>query len=386
MSAAGRRLRALIWAALAAGLVVLGVKTFVGDVYRVGSSSMEPVCSEGELVFVLHDRSTPDRFDLVVARRGPGDYLVKRAVGIGGPIGEDVQIDHGDLRVNGQRLPPEVTRPAPVPLFDDRILPLEDHFNHGDVWRRDERGVLVLDARDVSFGANAGLLRYHRRLHDGYLCADGEQIEGQDYVGDAVVEAEFVVTEPGGRMRVSLIEQGDTFEFAVDLGQEGTARATLRRERFGAETLTLEETLVPFEAGVPIRLRLANVDNHLSIDWRLEDAPAPPVAQATYESNTPDPRDRHREGKSYYERITFGGEGCRLELHHLRILRDVHWTRRDTYGVERELALQPGELYLLGDNSAHSTDSRRYGPLPADQVVGKPVLVVWPPSAIRRVR
>ncbi|HXV76359.1 MAG TPA: nickel-type superoxide dismutase maturation protease [Candidatus Polarisedimenticolaceae bacterium] len=39
-----------------------------------------------------------------------------------------------------------------------------------------------------------------------------------------------------------------------------------------------------------------------------------------------------------------------------------------------------GELWLLGDNPRSSLDSRQWGWLPADRVVGRVVFRYWPPS------
>lgn len=42
--------------------------------------------------------------------------------------------------------------------------------------------------------------------------------------------------------------------------------------------------------------------------------------------------------------------------------------------------LKEGEMFLLGDNRAHSDDSRAYGPAPAETVEGTVESRVWPPS------
>ena len=42
-----------------------------------------------------------------------------------------------------------------------------------------------------------------------------------------------------------------------------------------------------------------------------------------------------------------------------------------------ELVVPPGTLFVMGDNRENSADSRYWGFVPRDYVVGKPVLVYW---------
>ena len=41
-----------------------------------------------------------------------------------------------------------------------------------------------------------------------------------------------------------------------------------------------------------------------------------------------------------------------------------------------------GTIWVMGDNRGASGDSRRFGPVPVDEVVGKAIVIVWPPSDI----
>ena len=47
--------------------------------------------------------------------------------------------------------------------------------------------------------------------------------------------------------------------------------------------------------------------------------------------------------------------------------------------------LGPGEWFLLGDNRAHSDDSRGYGPVPGKAVEGVVKLRLWPPGRLGRL-
>jgi signal peptidase I len=41
-----------------------------------------------------------------------------------------------------------------------------------------------------------------------------------------------------------------------------------------------------------------------------------------------------------------------------------------------------GSYFMMGDNRAQSCDSRRWGPLPQDNLIGKVFAVYWPPNRI----
>jgi signal peptidase I len=40
------------------------------------------------------------------------------------------------------------------------------------------------------------------------------------------------------------------------------------------------------------------------------------------------------------------------------------------------------EVFVMGDNRAESFDSRNFGPIPEDLVVGRAFLLIWPFAAV----
>ncbi len=47
---------------------------------------------------------------------------------------------------------------------------------------------------------------------------------------------------------------------------------------------------------------------------------------------------------------------------------------------EPAITLGPGEVFVMGDNRNASFDSRRFGPIPMDQIVGEAFVTIWPLS------
>lgn len=59
---------------------------------------------------------------------------------------------------------------------------------------------------------------------------------------------------------------------------------------------------------------------------------------------------------------------------------DKIWVHPSTSAVPIEITVPKGHVWLEGDNSSQSTDSRHYGPVPVALVRGRARLRVWPPS------
>lgn len=373
------------WTLGIAVAAVLFVRTFVGDVYHVDSGSMEPTLwgaeGGGEWVFVRYTGAPPARQDLVVAQR-PGDDapIVKRVLGL---PGESVQVSGGDVLVNGRRLAADAPRPPWVVVYDQGERALDERFPIAAAQRplwNVRPGVAELDARGVPRDANAnlGVLRFQAHFNDDYLGPQGELVRGASQASDARVECRVVVRDARSQVRFGLVEQSDAFEALVQANDDGSCDVALTRRDGSDDLHVLARARIAWPLGEARHIAFQNRDNVL----RLEIEGAEPLV-ADYRENSFFPSDTAREGRSIGYRVWFGGDQGRFEFRGVRILRDLSYTDRGAFGVGAPCELGPDEYFLLGDHSSQSRDSRESGPVRAQEIVGRPVAVVWPPARWR---
>ena len=64
-----------------------------------------------------------------------------------------------------------------------------------------------------------------------------------------------------------------------------------------------------------------------------------------------------------------------------------YYYNRGEFGEEgKKIKIPEDNFFVLGDNSASSQDSRYWGFLPRKNILGKALLIYWPPSRIRIIR
>lgn len=76
---------------------------------------------------------------------------------------------------------------------------------------------------------------------------------------------------------------------------------------------------------------------------------------------------------------TVEGRGQRVWVNGRALTEDYLFDGRATFNFP-STAVGPGMVFVMGDNRDGSQDSRSFGPVPVDRIVGKAVLVVWPPN------
>ncbi len=369
-------LRGTLLVLLVALLVLAVARTFVGDIYRVESTSMEPtIRGSPEFVFVRYERNfTPQRFDVVVfaaAARESG-AVVKR----GGALpGESALISAGDLLIEGHRLGVAVKRPLPVAIFDSALEPIEAAFSPPGVALERGHGGWKLDAQGRREDLN-----FKRRARDDRFDESGKLISGSVEVNDLRIEGSFVF-EHSGKFTLRLTEEGDGFELELELRDGVIERARILR-RAGTAELAVIATLDrpgPSEPGEPCRVSFENIDNLLIAEVCGR------TMFGAYETNTPLPGVVDENYRHLQPRVGVAVAELGLRIESLVVSRDLYYTAKGALGTGSPVALGPDEIFVLGDNSADSDDSRVFGPVRLTELAGRATFVVWPLSAARRL-
>ncbi|MDA0946878.1 MAG: signal peptidase I [Planctomycetota bacterium] len=340
------RLKSLAWGLALLLTAFVALRAFVGDLFTVGSSSMVPTLLPGQRVVVLFDTSLPERGEVVVVRAAEADPLVKRVLGL---PGEELSITSaGDLMVDRERLDRSATRLPLVPVFDLA------RWGWSPLWTtalpEADAGGWVLP-EDLT-------LETAVELTDGHLDPSGAWIPGEEIVGDLELAVEGLKLEGGATLGLTLRE--GTEHARLEVSAEGLVLLRLARLPGSGEAgpvLRTELGRLEQPCAPGARVSLANLDDVLLV--RVDGVLA---LQAEFGAASP--------GGSG-PRATLDCRGGDARLSGLLLARDLHYTRRGSFAVDSPVRLGPGEVFLLGDASRRSADSREFGPVPLSELVGR---------------
>ncbi len=356
--------------------VVLVLRWQVVAAYHIPTKSMEPTLhgdpTDGDRILVnklYYHLHRPRRWQVAVFERvGDDRNLIKRIVGL---PGETIDIRHGDIYIDGRiaRKPRDVQEGLLVPVYRDGrdlVSSVEGRTLEGlAAWKRNGAGRWTEDRGRFHCTVEPGRetsLSWPRPVPDEY--PGGEARPHPDLVGDLVLE--FRV-RPGKGVSVvgaELREGEDAFEVKVPVGTRGDT-VLLRRKKEVARARGVR--LVP---GREVHFRFANLDDRVTLEIEGREVLRLDVSRpssATVRDQPP---------------ATFGVLGGEADFREVTLSRDIH------YVVDGPMPtrIPPGRYYMLGDNSVNSNDSRRWGTVPGDHLIGRPFLVFWPPARVKVLR
>lgn len=85
--------------------------------------------------------------------------------------------------------------------------------------------------------------------------------------------------------------------------------------------------------------------------------------------------------------VGLAGDKLTFKDHEIIVNDKYHHKNTNVYvsGLERSMLVPDNTLFVMGDNEAHSYDSRIFGPVPSSKVVGKALLIFWPVSDAKKL-
>ena len=404
---------------------------------------------EGDVVLVdktAYWSDAPQTWDLVVVRqRGGGlggglggnsgsgssseDHIVKRLVCLAEDTQRYVSVRDGDVYAGDTRSQLELVRKHPVVNADMLVTWWQlapaggtgagnarggdstsgDMLAGAGAWRSDGGGrrlhlapagadastLAALAAKTVGEAPPEGHVGTRFPLDTSFVDGAGRrQALGFGLVRDGGAELQLRLAPGTNGVQLLLDQDAERFAFAWG---DGDPHGIVRRDgqqigRFAAPPLTGE-----------LHVRWGWLDGQLflvvedAVWWmeRLELAPrALPTARPNGERGG-------RPGSGCRVHFAVSGSGAvsgpvsgsgaadaaaGAEVARLRVFHDV-WYRGENEPFRREpICLEPGEMWLLGDNSFDSTDSRLRGAFARADLVGQPVAVLAPRSRMQLLR
>lgn len=323
---------------------------------------MEPGLVEGDLLVLNSD--TPTVGQRVVFREPDSGKLAVKSV-VGEP-GQRVQFLNDDLYLDGKiyRRPiysasdllplidssQEVSLPETAPRFP---FTEAGFVKEKERWKLEKGGVAFLK----------------RPPHDSYLLRDSFH-QGKKWARDLGVEVEYELLSPDAELHLLMRKGVALFTLVVSDGGS-KLRLTRADQPNNSVEVLLEQIISPPSPSGSAFLTLADraitfaINGQPFIKARAYDLPAQP----SLSDGAPDFRA--------FELAGIGGVGP-LMLGRVRLGRDISYPSTGTWGVKEAFQLADEEYFLIGDNPSESHDSRNYGAVSSDRILGTVSYRIWP--------
>lgn len=393
-------------------LVFSGIRGFLFERYLVPTSSMEPTLHgdprDGDLVLVDKTafwRHPPEPWDLVVVRhreQAGEQFLVKRMVAEG-PL--HVGIDRGDLFTGSG--PNQLQRVVKSPLAARRLRQTWDEFPaHSATASFLQPAVGLWEATPERIRCSAGAtaidelvaeataarrterargeqpdpyLPRHLSLRESismtFLDCHGQR-RGRAYE-DQDVGYELTLVPDAGMTALHFVLEHERRYVSVGWTAAGTGRVHVDGVAVGAELQG-----PPLVAATPLRVEFGYLDGHVFL--LLDDQLVLHAPQAL-EPVGPETNTLPRLPPRLPSLLHFGVAGGSVDVTRWRVFHDIYYDQpgNPLVGPAEPVRLEAGQIYLLGDNTAESRDSRSLGPFTDRDLVGRPLAVLAPWSRLQ---
>ncbi len=380
--------RVLFRLAVYAAVIFALVRVFIFhdvEAFRVSSSSMEPTLVGGEdygdnilvnrLSYTLGD---PERWDVAVFQFPPGRKGYEQEKGkiyvkrIAGMPGETLYIQSGDIYVERGpnenpailKKPDSLQKRLWLTVYEMARLtgPMPDYWDTGTRFWSEKDGGLEFDGSDVKSET-----RFLHTVLD----------KAAHTVGDLYIGLDVRVEEGTGGISIFLQEDEYT-TFELRLASEGTPASIWTPVVQLSGTTSIFTGLPRLEPGTTHRIEISNVDD--TVTFKFDDKV---IHTSDYTEDRPDlPAEPE---------IKISARGIRTRIENITIKHDIYYTGdppdgRHADGPYNAIHIPEDSYFMLGDNSAFSADSRVWGCVPRENLIGRAFLIFHPFSRISLIR
>ena len=294
---------------------------------------------------------------------------IKRLIGL---PGEKVEIRHGDIYVNKvlERKPPEVQENLWQFVYDSQYPIRAEQGFYEPRWVV-ETG--TFDGKDDSYTLRPseegiGRVQYRPPVKN-YNAYNGklgkEKYKKREDLGDLRLSVWALLDGPGN-LRLEIKEDQHVYVATVRFG-EGRFRTALHAD--GEEAGRSDMTLDPSREAY---LAFSNVDNLLALCVNGETVLEFDCNTPIQETNVTDTTNNH---------VALGVEGATARISRVRIERDIYYAiggSDDKRELITNVEVPQKSYFVLGDNTHRSADSRFWGFVPAENMIGTTNIVWWP--------
>lgn len=343
--------------------------------YNMPSSAMRPTIEAGDRFVVdkwAYARRGPERWDVIVFRYpvDPSRDYIKRVVGL---PGEQVHIRGGDLFINGSmaRKPWHVQEALWRPLSGS---------GKAEAWRADDpkawRIAQGLFEVDCSSKQDPEFLSLRQEIHaydPGLLRSAGVPVPPPTTC-DVMVEFLVEPRAEGGAVLVAFVTEltmGITRPVDRWLVQLPLTEGREAPEVYRSGSPAAHGQACNFAVGTAVPVQACHVDQTLVVrvagrevvrhEYQLPDVPGHPGLP------------------SRTVQITLGCKGGHVVFRRPSVSVDLYFTDYPyKYAIYEPFTLGEDEYFTVGDNNINSNDSRSWGAVSRDAIVGKATRIVSP--------
>jgi signal peptidase I len=323
------------------------IQTFPADIPEVVPTEVRcpnPACFEKSI-----------KFDFVEKE------YIKRCVGL---PGDEIAVRDGNIVFwDGQAFHPSLkTREAQEALWikafdsqDPKYMEMPQVF-----WKDASQSIARWEPKSVpTLKAGGETLLFHNLKA---LMGRGDKAKPDPElappVGDIAIDLEASHWPKSGELELDISRNVSSHQLTID---------------FSKQTWTIGYRSVEVASGKwdpkTLHLRFGRVDGHLQMlmddNWQRWPIPNDDVDDICHSIF---PKVRYQSSESF-------------SPDRLQVLRDIYYTdngEKYLSGPRRSYKLRSGEFFAMGDNAYHSYDSRGWGPVPEEKLIGKALVVLFP--------